>query len=306
MKTLLLTGASSFTAPYIANEAKKLGFKVVATSLTGKNSNNCYDAVVKCDITNQKEVVNAITTSKPTKIVHLAGLSFVAHLIPEDFYRINVIGTDTILSSLNSINHNVSSILISSSANIYGTPDVDIIDESTKPAPVNHYASSKLAMEHIARTYSEKLPIIITRPFNYIGHGQSPEFVVPKIVRAFASKQDTLELGNINVSRDFSSVYDTSKAYLQLINNYKAIGKTFNVCSGHSTSLRSIISSLTEISGLNVNISINEDFIRKNEILSLTGSNEKLLNYTSGWQPTQSLLPVLTEMYEKQIGIANE
>ena len=301
METLLLTGANSFTAPYIAREATKLGFKVVGTSLSGKYKNQCFDKIVQCDITKQHDVSKVITDIKPSKVIHLAGLSFVGHSNPEDFYRANTIGTDIILSCLKKLNHNVSSILISSSANVYGKPNITRIDESLAPAPLNHYASSKLAMEHIARTYSESLPIIIARPFNYVGHGQNPLFVVPKIVSAFANQQSILELGNINVSRDFSSVYDITRAYLELINCDQALGKTFNVCSGHPTSLEFIISSLTEISGANINIATNENYVRKNEIPSLTGSNEKLLRYISGWQPTRSLIPILTEMYEKQV-----
>ena len=301
METLLITGASSFTAPYIAHEAKKLNVKVVATSLSGKHVNKCFDKIVQCDITKQSDVVRTITDINPSKVIHLAGLSFVGHSNLEDFYRVNAIGTDIILNSLKKLNHKISSILISSSANVYGTPNVSKIDESLVPTPVNHYASSKLAMEHIVRTYQENLSIIIARPFNYVGHGQNPLFVVPKIVNAFANRQKSLELGNINVSRDFSSVYDIAKAYLQLINCNEAIGETFNVCSGYPTSLKFIISSLTEISGINVNITTNEAFIRKNEILSLTGSNEKLIKHINNWQPTQSLMPILTEMYEKQV-----
>jgi len=296
LETILITGASSFTAPYIARKLKDSHTNIIATSLSGKSDANSFDQVVQCDITDIESVEKTIDSTKPDRVIHLAGLSFVGHKNPSDFYNVNVIGTDNLLSILEKCSHKLQSILISSSANIYGAPEITEITESVTPNPVNHYANSKLAMENIARTYSSVLPIIITRPFNYIGYGQNISFVIPKIIDAYARNNKSIELGNINVSRDFSSVYDTVDAYAKLLVCKKAIGETFNVCSGRATSLASILSDLEEICGRKIDININQNFIRKNEILSLTGSNKKLLK-TIDWQPTTSLKPILKEMY---------
>ena len=117
----------------------------------------------------------------PDVVVHLAALAFVAEDNPEDFYRVNVLGTVNLLEALADDLHPVR-ILIASSANVYGNTSGGAKRRLSCPAPVNHYAASKLAMEHMVRTWFDRLPIVMTRPFNYTGPGQDERFVVPKIV----------------------------------------------------------------------------------------------------------------------------
>jgi nucleoside-diphosphate-sugar epimerase len=119
---------------------------------------------------------------QPNYVVHLAALAFVAQQDVESFYRVNLFGALNLLDALIAAQCPVRKVVVSSSANVYGNVRHSPVAEDTCPAPVNHYAMSKLAMEHMALTRLDKLPIVISRPFNYTGVGQSENFLIPKIV----------------------------------------------------------------------------------------------------------------------------
>ena len=118
-------------------------------------------------------------------VIHLAGIAFVAHGLPDDIYNVNLLGTRHLLSALDELGFGQSGVVLASSANIYGNAEKSPIPETTTPAPANDYAVSKLAMEHMARLFADKLPIVVTRPFNYTGRGQDKKFLIPKIVSHF-------------------------------------------------------------------------------------------------------------------------
>jgi nucleoside-diphosphate-sugar epimerase len=166
-------------------------------------------------------------------------------------------------------------VLLASSANVYGNCAADPIDEDVPPAPVNHYACSKLAMEFIARTWFDRLPIVITRPFNYTGAGQTEQFLVPKLVAHYAQRRPVLELGNIDVERDFSDVRMVADAYARLL-TADAAGAVVNVCSGTGRSLRSILEQLQAITAHAPEIRVAPHLVRRAEVHRLVGSNDRL------------------------------
>ena len=158
---------------------------------------------------------------------------------------------------------------------MYGNCDASPIAETQAPAPVNHYAMSKLAMECMALTYADRLDVIFTRPFNYTGPGQSPNFIIPKLVAHFARAAPSISLGNLAVEREFNDVQMVCNAYLALL-NYGAPGEAYNVCSGQTYTLQQVIDMLSRITGHTMQVDVNPDFVRANELHRLCGSPAKL------------------------------
>ncbi|CAH6869213.1 UDP-glucose 4-epimerase [Vibrio chagasii] len=291
MKKVLLTGADGFTGKYVESELLSRGYSVV-----GLVYREAKEGQVACDLTDRKAVVECLKEVKPDYIIHLAALSFVGHADQKAFYDVNVFGALNLLEAAKELRLELKKVVFASSANIYGNPEnVTRISESITPSPVNHYAMSKLAMEHMARLWFSQYPMIITRPFNYTGPGQAGQFLIPKIVSHFQKKASEIELGNTDVSRDFSDVRDIALAYANLLES-DAQSEIVNLCSGQVTSLQSIISMMEDIAGYNIKVRVNPDFVRENEIKILGGDNTKLTSLT-GKAPSIMIEKTLADMY---------
>ncbi|WP_339886026.1 NAD-dependent epimerase/dehydratase family protein [Vreelandella maris] len=279
MQTCLVTGGSGFTGRYLIAQLKRQGHRVVALA-----SQPCgADETHHIELNDHDALSALVSRVAPQQVYHLAALSFVGHPTPLDFYRVNVLGTETLLKALSAL-PTPPRLLLASSANVYGANGQAVIDENVLPAPVNHYANSKLAMEHIARTYAQRLPMIIARPFNYTGPGQAAHFLVPKIVQHIQQRASVIELGNINVSRDFSDVRDIATVYDQLLNhwpNQAESGSIINVGSGEAVSLKSIIERLEVLANHTLEIKVNPAFVRSNEIPELKACTQRL----NAWVP---------------------
>lgn len=278
-KRVLITGSRGFTGVYMADEMAAAGYQVIGLGSQPASSEN----YVQVNLNDAEELDRQIGNIQPDIVIHLAALAFVGHGDSNAFYDVNLVGTRNLLQSLANCQRRQEAILIASSANVYGNSSEGQLDELTPPQPANDYAVSKLAMEYMSKLWMPRLPITITRPFNYTGVGQAENFLLPKIVSHFRRKADVIELGNVDVSRDFSDVRSLVVAYRRLI-EARAFGETVNVCSGRTYSLRDVISLCSEISNHKLEIKVNPDFVRKNEVRTLSGNNALLHSLIGDWE----------------------
>lgn len=260
MKTLLLTGADGFTGRHLAPAAFAQGYKLHALA---------------ADITDADAVMAEVAGAAPSHVIHLAAISAVTHADEMGIYRVNLFGTVNLLKALAALPYKVTKVLLASSANIYGNAAESPIRETHCPTPVNHYALSKLAMEHMAATFNDNLPIAIARPFNYTGVGHDGRFIIPKLIQHFVQKAPSIALGNLGVEREFNDVRSVCDAYLKLLEHGVA-GQAYNVCSGQAVSLHAVLDILHELTGHFPDIEVNPAFVRTNEIQRLCGSPDKL------------------------------
>ncbi len=293
MRTALVTGAAGFTGKYVVNALVRRGYQVYGVGL-GMPSTTDW---ISCDLTNKQQLKNAIAGLEPDVVVHLAALAFVPEGNPEDFYRVNVFGTLNLLEALAEKESAPASVLIASSANVYGN-NPDELRETTCPAPVNHYAASKLAMEHMVRTWFDRLPIVITRPFNYTGPGQDEKFVVPKIVAHYRRREKSIKLGDTSAERDFSDVEDLVEAYMRLLES-GVRSEVVNICSGTTVSIASIVTEMNAIAGYMMEVEADSSLLRRNDLARLRGSNRKLKELT-GFSPGRPIQETLRRMYAGQ------
>ncbi|MPW04351.1 NAD-dependent epimerase/dehydratase family protein [Paraburkholderia sp. CNPSo 3155] len=279
MRRVLITGAHGFTGAYLREELLSAGYEVTGTCVGDLRQGS----ELQLDITSLDDCRRVIEAVRPDCIAHLAAISFVAHEVTLDMYRVNVLGTLNLLQACADVGHRPDKILIVSSANVYGNSG-GVIDEGVIPAPINHYAASKLAMEHLVKTWFDRLPIVIVRPFNYTGRGQAERFLIPKIVSHFVKRLPVIELGNLDVARDFSDVRTVAEVYRGLLES-NVESEVVNVCSGKPYTLQQVLEAVSEVSGHQLEVRVNPAFVRANEVRVLVGSTEKLRRLVPGVQP---------------------
>ncbi|NNG77215.1 NAD-dependent epimerase/dehydratase family protein [Acinetobacter sp. ANC 4277] len=286
-KTVLITGSEGFTGKYMAAEMRSAGYHVVGLGTKSSTAVDYYQA----DLLSIAEITAVLNQVQPDIVIHLAAIAFVGHGDANAFYQVNLQGTRNLLAALAALDKTPEAVLLASSANVYGNTSEGVLSESTLPAPANDYAVSKLAMEYMARLWQDRLPIIITRPFNYTGVGQTENFLLPKIVAHFRRQANEIELGNLDVWRDFSDVRSVVNAYRCLI-EAKAFGHIVNVCSGNVHSLREVVAMIEEVSGHHIDIRVNPAFVRVGEVKTLCGDAGLLRSLIGNWQtpPLQETL----------------
>ena len=289
---ILVTGINGFVGQILYPLLLEQGHEVFGLDLRGDGKN-----IFAADITDYKEVEDLVLKISPQAIIHLAGIAIVNFKDPKSLYDINVNGTLSILSAANKLKEKPKFLFISSSQ-VYGlVAQKELpITEGHPVNPLNHYGASKAAAERIALAFNQEagLPLVIARPFNHIGKGQTTNFVLPKIVEAFKSKQVSLNLGNIYVERDFLDVRDIAIGYLKIVENFSD-GKIYNLASGVGITIAKVIEKLEELTGYKPKVVKDEDLFRKNEIMSVVGV-ANLIQEEIGWQPKFSLEETLTWM----------
>lgn len=267
---VLVTGHRGFTGRYVVAALRNAGYEVCGLSERPLDLESH-----SVDLLDRAALGQAVAEAQPDAVIHLAAIAFVAHGDADEMYRTNVVGTRNLLEALSALQAKPKAVLLASSANVYGNSEIELLDESISPSPANDYAVSKLAMEYMAKLWADRFPIVLARPFNYTGVGQTENFLLPKIVSHFRRGERIIELGNINVARDFQDVRFVADAYVRLL-AAQAGGQTVNLCSGHSVSLLEVIGFMQEIAGYEIEIRINPAFIRGNEVARLTGDNHRL------------------------------
>lgn len=275
---ILVTGAEGFTGRHFGATAAAAGHEI---------------APLTADLRDRDAVMREVVALRPDSAVHLAGISFVGHADERAFYDVNLFGTLNLLDALNAANV-TGNVLLASSANVYGNSEDSPLTETTALSPVNHYAMSKVAMEFMAKARAGGLPLVITRPFNYTGVGQSGQFVIPKLIDHFRRRAPQVQLGNLHVEREYNDVRFVCSAYLRLLERPVPAG-TYNVCTGSTYELAGVLAVLKRLTGHPMEVVVNSELFRANEIRRLCG-DASLLERTVGALPAYSIEQTLSWM----------
>jgi GDP-4-dehydro-6-deoxy-D-mannose reductase len=304
---VIITGSEGFVGRYLRRRLESSA-EVLGIDCSGAAVESRYH--VNCNILDFEKLRKTIIDFCPDRVIHLAGLVHPAESMerPREFYMVNVQGTVNLLESLRQIQPPVR-LLIVSTAEVYGgSSGAAAISESTVPFPQNHYATSKLAAEHVALQYRNVsgIPIVIARPFNHSGPGQSDRFVIADFCRQIADAELrsspasgtglTMQVGNLEAERDFLDVRDVVDAYVGLIEHGNS-GEVYNICSGTGTTARKILDTALRSTGVPVNVEVSREKYRPLRFPRLVGDNAKLKAAFS-WEPKFSIENTINDTLE--------
>jgi nucleoside-diphosphate-sugar epimerase len=277
---ILVTGAAGFTGLHFLQAASAAGHEALS---------------LRSDLRDADALRREVEQIRPDAVVHLAGISFVGHADERAFYDVNLFGTLNLVEAASALG-SPPRLLLASSANVYGNSEHSPLAETEPLAPVNHYAASKVAMEHLARARAGSVPLVITRPFNYTGPSQSTQFVIPKLIDHFRRRSARVPLGNLGVEREYNDVRLVCASYLRLLEEGVAPG-TYNVCSGRTYKLSAVLEMLARITGHRPEVDLDASLVRANEIQRLCGSPARL-RAAIGELPEYALEDTLSWMLE--------
>jgi len=294
----LITGINGFVGSYLARTLLDKGHIVWGSTQPGTSCECLGDMrrrlrLVEVEITDPASVGDFVRRSRPDRIFHLAAQSHVptSWSDPVGTFRVNVEGTLNLLVAASRKRTPPRALLISS-GDVYGNACSagGVIRESTPPVPLNPYAASKAAAETVAMYMqaARKLPVVIVRPFNHTGPGQSRVFVTGdfagQIARIEAGQAKPLiKVGDLSARKDFTDVRDMVKAYVAAIELCPP-GKIFNICSGKSRTIKEILDMLISISGVRVRIVQEKKRLRATSSSALK-ANASAFKKVTGWKP---------------------
>lgn len=290
MNKILITGVNGFVGKHLAHELFKNNIVVYGCGLDSSPRESINNIIKNftpnCNLTNPKDVAR-IPLKEVDAIINLAGLAQVGGSFGESdkYNNINVKVHTIIAEAIQNIKNPVRIVSVSTGAVYDNHQQMPLNESSNLVKDGSPYALSKIAMENALRPFIESgVDIVIVRPFNHIGPGQLPGFLVPDLAKQI--QNDTvLVVGNLNTKRDYTDVRDVVRAYRLLATKPTLKHKVYNVCSGKSVAGNDILKLLLgAFDKPNTKTVVDKDKIRPNDPADVIGDNSRLTDEL-GWQP---------------------
>ncbi|HSW80609.1 MAG TPA: SDR family NAD(P)-dependent oxidoreductase [Candidatus Saccharimonadales bacterium] len=296
-KTIIVTGVNGFVGHHLSRKLHELGHKVIGVGYdaapTDRNKDS-IDQYVKCDMTKASDV-QALDLTKVDGVIHLAGLANVGMSFdkPAEFISSNTAMVINLLQHAMEQKSEANFVVISSGAVYDGKQPMPITEDEGVLTHNSPYAISKLATEYLTEYYASRgIKCVITRPFNHVGPGQGPGFLVPDLAfqlqKVKSGEISEVIVGNLDTKRDYTDARDVVDAYIAIATSQNAPKeRIYNVCSGTSRSGREILDLLIKSFKFDTppKITVDEKKLRPNDPQDIRGSSDRLRNEYN-WKPT--------------------
>jgi UDP-glucose 4-epimerase len=253
----IVTGGAGFIGSHLTKYLIKNGHNVsVIDSLRRGSFDNLKEIKDKIDF-QEIDILDYDKMKNVAKnvdgIFHQAALGSVPQSFkePEEYHRVNAIGTENVLKLAKEFDFKV---VYASSSSVYGNQEKFPIREDAEKKPLNPYGQSKLESEQFAKKYADLgVKVIGLRYFNVFGIGQNPNYagVVPKFIERLVQHKSPIIFGDGNQLRNFTFVDDVVEANMLAFEN-KVEHVFINIASGVMTPVKELAEKMIRLSGLSL------------------------------------------------------
>ncbi len=310
----MLTGGAGYIGAHILRALHDQGHDVVvlddlSTGLRRKVSEGV--PFVEASILDTDSVTRALTDHRVDGVIHLAAKKSVGESVeqPHMYFEQNVQGTMALLDAIKAAD--VHHMVLSSSAAVYGSPNVDAVTEATPTMPINPYGQTKLAQEWLVRDLSESgydLSWVALRYFNVAGAGaddlgDTGVFnLIPMVLRALDDGQapqvfgDTYPTPDGTCIRDYIHVQDLAEAHVAAVTQAERGGRSdiYNVGRGMGFSVLDVLDAVRSAMGSDFAHEISAP--RAGDPAALVAAVNRI-HSELGWQAQRDLADMVTSAW---------
>lgn len=316
-KVALITGINGQDGSYLAELLLKKGYKVYGTvkrnSVSETQSSriehlrdNSNLVLEYADMNDMSSLTRLIYNTRPDEVYNLAAQSHVKISFDQPLYTAQTtgIGTLNLLEAIRCVNHDCKIYQASSSEMFGNNIDDDGFQRETTPMnPVSPYGCAKVFSYNICRNYRNAYGMKIWNGilFNHESPRRGSNFVTGKVAKAAAAiklgLQDTLELGNLDATRDWGHAKDYVNAmYLMLQDD---VPDDYVCSTGISHSVKDLCEVAFNAVGLDWKdyVRVNEKYLRPEELCNLKGDSTKARSKLK-WEPSYNFETMINEMVD--------
>ena len=303
---VLVFGATGFAGKHLVEALVGAGHRVCAVEHRSV-SGDVNPAVerARCDIRDAQGVEGLLDHFAPDAVINLAGLASppAAHARPVEAFEINALGPVQLLEALAN-RASATRVLMISSSEVYGKAGSGEfpLTEDAPLAPAGIYGATKASVDVATRAFAatKNVDAICVRPFNHTGPGQGTEFVCADFATqlaeiSLARREPLLEVGNLDVTRDFTDVRDIVRGYVAILEKGRS-GEAYNLCSGREVLLTTMVEELCSIAGVSPEIRTVPERWRPADVPAYWGSAAKA-EEDLGWKPEIPWRRTLEDLY---------
>ncbi len=309
---VLITGATGFVGKHLRHHllAHRPDSLVIGTTFPDHapaTAPEPRDRLVALDLRDRNATISLMRTVRPEAIVHLAAQSHVptAYEDPWATLENNILGQLNLLEACLATDLRPRVLVIGSGEEYGRAPESELpLTEDHPLRPENPYSVSKVTQDVMGYQYfiSYGIPVVRVRPFNHMGPGQAPRFVLPAFASQIAEieaglREPVLHVGNLSPARDFTDVRDVVAAY-DLILAHGRAGEVYNVASGRPVTMQALVDRLIDHVGMPVEIRRDPDRYRPTDIPIIYGSAAKL-QHDTGWSPQIPLSRTIADVLDE-------